>query len=61
MTIAALCTPELLKWQDMPVQVLLRGPFEGFMVPRMIGGAMIRAAIGVQVKDVREWVIHRLV
>ncbi len=60
LTIAALCVPELLTWQDMPVQVILRGPFEGFMVPRMLGGAIIRAAIGVQVKDVREWVMHRL-
>ena len=60
LTIAALCVPELLTWQDMPVQVIRRGPFEGFMVPRMRGGTTIRAAVGVQVKDAREWVMHRL-
>ncbi len=60
LTIAALCVPKLLTWQDMPVQVIRRGPFEGFMVPRMLGGTTIRTAVGVQVKDVREWVVRRL-
>ena len=60
LTIAALCTPELLTWRDTPVQVIQRGPFVGFMVPRMLGGATIRAAVGVQAKDVREWVVQRL-
>lgn len=60
LTIAALCTPEQFIWQDMPVQVIQRGPFEGFMVPRMPGGANVRAAIGVHTKDAREWVMQRL-
>ena len=60
LTIAALCTPGLLKWQDMPVQVVTRGPFEGFMVPRMLGGETVRAAVGVHAKDIREWIVRRL-
>ncbi len=60
LTIAALCVPELLTWQDTPVQVIMRGPFEGFMVPRILGGETVRAAVGVQAKDAREWVVQRL-
>ncbi len=60
LTIAALCTPELLTWRDTPVQVIQRGPFEGFMVPRMLGGTNVKAAVGVQAKKAREWVVHRL-
>ncbi len=60
LTIAALCVPELLTWQDTPVQVITRGPFEGFMVPRVLRGETVRAAAGVQAKDAREWVMQRL-
>ena len=60
LTIAALCTPELLTWRDTPVQVIQHGPFAGFMVPRMVGGATIIAGVEVQVKDGRVWIVHRL-
>ncbi len=60
LTIAALCKPELFRWQDMPVQVLMRGPFGGFMVPRLLGGASVRAAVGVDAKAAREWIVERL-
>ncbi len=60
LTIAALCVPELLTWQDTPVQVIMRGPFEGFMMPRILGGQTVRAAVGVQAKDARGWVMQRL-
>lgn len=60
LTITTLCMPELLRWQEMPVQVVMRGPFEGFMVPRMLGGPVVKAAIGVQAHAVRGWVVQRL-
>jgi inosine-uridine nucleoside N-ribohydrolase len=60
LTIAALCTPDLLTWRDTPVQVIQHGPIEGFMVPRVLGGASVRAAIRVHAKDAREWVVRRL-
>jgi purine nucleosidase len=60
LTLAALCTPDLFRWQEMPVLVLKRGPFGGFMVPRLLGGALVRAAVGVDVKAAREWIVERL-
>ncbi|GAC1681978.1 MAG: pyrimidine-specific ribonucleoside hydrolase RihA [Ktedonobacteraceae bacterium] len=60
LTVAALCVPGLLTWQDMSVRVVTGGPFEGFMVPRVLGVPSIRAAVGVHVKDVREWIVQRL-
>jgi len=60
LTILALCIPELLTWQDTPVQVILRGPFEGFMVPGVFGGETVRAAVGIHAKDARGWVVRRL-
>ena len=61
LTIAALCVPELLRWQEMSVQVVMRGPFRGFTVPRVPGGPNIRTAIGVKARDAREWILQRLV
>ena len=60
LTIAALCVPELLLWQDMPVQVIQYGPFEGFMVPRMRGGTTVSAAVGIHGEAAREWIVQRL-
>ncbi len=60
LTIAALCVPELLSWQDIPVQVIQHGPFEGFMVPRVSGGSNIRASVGIHGKDAIEWIVQRL-
>ena len=60
LTIAALCMPELLQWQEMPISVMMRGPFEGFMVPRMLGGTLVQAAVGIQSSIVREWILQRL-
>jgi len=60
LTIAALCMPELLQWQEIPVHVIMRGPFEGFMVPRMLGGTSVKAAVGVQSSLARKWILQRL-
>lgn len=60
LTIAALCLPELLQWQAMPVRILMRGPFAGFMVPRLLDGALVQATIGVNAKAAREWIMQRL-
>lgn len=60
LTIAALCVPELLRFKDMEVQVLAHGPFKGYMVPRVLGGSSVYAAVGVRAKEAREWVMQRL-
>jgi len=60
LAVAALCLPELLRWQAMPVRILMRGPLTGFMVPRMLGGALVQAAIGVDAKAAREWIMQLL-
>ena len=60
LTIVALCKPELLRWQPVRVQVVTHGPFTGFMVPRLLGGTEVHAAIGVDTKAVRAWSMDRL-
>lgn len=60
LTIAALCKPELLRWQSVPVQIMTHGPFTGFMVPRMLGGTEVQAAVGVDAKAAREWIMQML-
>lgn len=60
LTIAVLCAPELLRFTDMKVQVLARGPFKGYMLPRMLGGSPVHTAVGVRAKEAREWVMQGL-
>lgn len=61
LTIAALCKPELFRFQEMTARVLTHGPLQGFMIPRMINGPVVNAAVNVQVESAREWVIQRLI
>jgi inosine-uridine nucleoside N-ribohydrolase len=60
LTLVALCKPELLCWRPIPIKVVTRGPFTGFMVPRVLGGTRIQAAVGVDAKLTREWIMQRL-
>ena len=60
LTVVALCAPQLLRFEEMPVLVVTRGPFQGFMVPRVMDGPLVRAVVDVQVKEARKWVMERL-
>lgn len=60
LTVVALCAPELLQFEEMTVRVLVGGPLKGFMVPRVMNGPLVKAAVGVQVEKAREWVMKRL-
>jgi purine nucleosidase len=61
LTVVALCAPELLKFDEMTARVVGRGPFKGFMVPRVLDGPLVYAAVGIQGEQAREWVMRRLV
>ena len=60
LTVAALCNPSLLRFQEVPVRVMTQGLFKGFTVPRVKGGTMVNAAVGVRVREAREWIMKRL-
>lgn len=60
LVVAALCAPELLKFEEMTARVLAHGPFKGFMVARLLDGPLVHAAVDVQVEEVREWIMQRL-
>jgi purine nucleosidase len=60
LTVVALCAPELFRFEEMTARVLLHGPLQGFMVPRVMDGPLVRAAMDVDVDKAREWVMKRL-
>ena len=60
LTVVALCSPEFLQFQEMTARVLVDGPFTGFMVPRIMDGPLVYAAIDVEAKKAREWIMWRL-
>jgi inosine-uridine nucleoside N-ribohydrolase len=60
LTVAALCAPQLFRFEEMTVLVLTHGPFQGFMVPRVLDGPLVRAAVDVQVEKARAWMMERL-
>jgi inosine-uridine nucleoside N-ribohydrolase len=60
LTVAALCAPQLFRFEEMTVLVLTHGPFQGFMVPRVLDGPLVRAAVDVQVDEARAWMMERL-
>jgi purine nucleosidase len=60
LTVVALCRPDLLVFQEMTTRVLVQGPFKGYMVPRMMNGPLVLAAVDVRAEQVREWVMQRL-
>lgn len=60
LTIAALCVPDLFHFEEMTVRTLTHGPLRGFMVPRLMNGPLVRAAVDIQAEKAREWVMERL-
>ena len=60
LTIAALCAPELFRFEEITARTLTHGPLRGFMVPRLMNGPLVRAAVDIQVEQAREWVMERL-
>jgi purine nucleosidase len=60
LTIVALCAPELFTFEEMTARVLRRGPFQGFMVPRLMDGPLAQAATDVQADRARKWIMQRL-
>ena len=60
LTIAALCAPELMRFEEMTARVSIHGPFQGIMMPRLLNGPLVRAAVGIQAEEAREWVMKRL-
>ena len=60
LTIAAVCAPQLLRFQEMTARTLVHGPLRGFMVPRLMNGPLVNAAVDIQAEQAREWVMERL-
>ncbi|HLX59089.1 MAG TPA: nucleoside hydrolase [Ktedonobacteraceae bacterium] len=60
LTIAALCAPELLRFEEMTMRVLVHGPLQGFVAPRLMGGPLVHAAVDIQAAQARKWIMKRL-
>jgi inosine-uridine nucleoside N-ribohydrolase len=60
LTVAALCQPSLLRFEEMTVRVLARGPLRGWMVPRIMHGPLVQAAVDIQADEARGWIMQRL-
>ena len=60
LTVVALCAPHLLRFEEMTARVLVHGPFTGYMVPRMMDGPLVHAAVGVNAQEARAWIMQRL-
>ncbi len=60
LTVVALCAPQLLQFEEMTARVLVHGPFTGYMVPRLLDGPLVHAAVGVDADEARQWIMKRL-
>ncbi len=60
LSIVALCAPELFHFEVMTARIFTGGLIKGFMLTRIIDGPLVRAAIDVQAKEAREWMMRRL-
>lgn len=60
LTVVALCAPELLQLEEMTVRIFGHGPLKGFMVPRLLNGPPVQAAVDIQANEARRWVLERL-
>lgn len=60
LTVAALCQPSLLGFEGMTVRVLTHGPLRGWMVPRIMNGPLVQAAVDIQADEARAWIMRRL-
>ena len=60
LTVVTLCAPQLLQLEEMTTRVLVHGPFAGYMVPRLLDGPLVHAAVGVHADEARKWIMKRL-
>jgi purine nucleosidase len=60
LTVVALCAPQLLEFEEMTARVIVHGPFAGYMVPRMMNGSLVNAAVDVHADEARQWIMMRL-
>lgn len=60
LTVVAVCKPEFLKYREITARVIARGPLTGFMVPRIVNGPLVHAAVSVQAELARQWIMERL-
>src|SRR5260370_26421269 len=60
LAVLALCSPELLQLEEMTARIFVHGPSQGFMIPRVLYGPLVRAAVGVDAEEARARVMQRL-
>lgn len=60
LAVLALCSPELLQFEEMTVRIFVHGPLQGFMIPRVLDGPLVQAAVGVDADEARAKVMQRL-
>ncbi len=60
LTIVALCAPLLLQFEEITTRMIVHGPFAGFMVPHMMNGPLVHAAVHVDTDKARDWIMQRL-
>ncbi len=60
LTITALCSPQLFRFEEMTARVLADGPLRGVMVPRSMDGPLVRAAVDINAHVAKEWIMGRL-
>jgi len=60
LTIAALCAPQFLRFEEMTARVLVDGPLRGVMVPRILDGPPVQAAVDIRADAARAWIMGRL-
>jgi purine nucleosidase len=60
LAVAALCRPEMFRFEEMTVRIFEYGPLRGFMVPRLLDGPLVQAVVDIDVDEARRWVMGRL-
>jgi inosine-uridine nucleoside N-ribohydrolase len=60
LVVAALCAPQLFRFDRIRARVLTRGPFADFTVAHYMEGPTVRAALNVQCEQARKWIMQRL-
>lgn len=60
LAVAALCVPQFFTFAEMTARITIHGPLQGFMIPRLMDGPLVQAAVGVQEDAARAWIMQRL-
>lgn len=61
LAVLALYAPELFRFENMTAHIETRNPFRGYMVPRILDGPLVHAAVDVQAEKARALIMQRLV